>query len=722
MSDLGLMICSISGTVMLPVSSSVVVDTGLNFVRRTDRNKYDLLLKGELLKSDVGEAPSAISSVSGSGYVYQSVGQQTYAREFATSPSWTQKGIGLSHAYVMPNLSSSQHEVSRLNAFDSGNLPLESSPVPASASSYYSKSQKLVYAVYKLSASQEIPFNPILPERAPSTAENGIPRPYYDIASGNFRNNSYFNPAIFEIEVPEYGRIRDIRVWVELIHDIRGGPGALTSSAGATTAYPYQGLQSLQIALRSPNVSFNYAHPLWNNRSVSSLLKNPDSSLTGSSNQFGSRYQTVPELLRNSYLLWAGHSVEQDLGVSLGGSSASFYGEWDTDIDMRTVFWDGSSLDNPRHIGRLYAAPSDTSPGASIGSVGMLTGSSPNASAITLGGYSLTPNVTGINFPWFLDSRIGVGNFTGRSTSFTGTRGNSPPIGWLNGPGGTAGDGEFPTTGSQIGPESIQPFYPLLDDVFVKKVYDQPPTVSGVFGLPANRAQIIGFRPGLRGTEIHGKWQLLVGMRADFDPTNGMLANARNGVWFRQFRIEFIVDKGVEVQSFIPSAARRFKKSSYVPQKDGLRRIEIVSGSSEWDIGVNYVFTAQYPEYGRSIGITSDTGSTPNFAVFTRITGALGDMLTGSQYSHTRYSFLNNEFGTPYIPISSGSGIPPAFQFFQLDDTSLEQFNEARRIVSEALRSRALVGQDNTLKATLSRNGYVVTVRDDIVKKLSGLQ
>lgn len=653
--------------------------------------------------------------------VATSVDESTYAREFATPPSWTQRGVGLGHSAVLSTLSSSQHEVSRLNAYASGTPGLESSPVPASGTSFYSKSQKLVYSVYKLSASADIPFNPIIPERFPSTAENGVARPFYVAVSGNYRNNSYFNPAVFEIEVPEYGKIRDIRVWVELIHDIRGGTGALTSSAGATAAYTQQGLQSLQIALRSPNVRFSNAHPLWNSKSVQSFLKNPDNSITGSSNQYGSLYQSTPELLRNSYLLWAGHSVEQDLGVSLGAQTGAFYAEWDTDIDMRTVFWDGSTLDNPRHIGRLYLQPNDNNPGVSQGTILTLTGSSPNAQANILGGYGLTPHVTGNNFPWMLDTRIGQGNFAGRTqTGITAAVGNSPPLGWLNGPGGTAAAGEFPTTGSQIGPANIQPMYPLLDDIFVKKIYDQPPSVANVFSLPAGRAQIVGFRPGLRGTEVHGKWQLLLGMRADFNPLTGMIAAPRNGVWFRQFRIEFILDKGQEPVSFNPASARKFKKSSYVPQKDGLRRIEIVSGSSEWDIGINYIYTAQYPDYGRTIGITSDTGSAPDFAVFTRVTGALGDMLTGSAFAGARYSFLNNEFGTPYIPISSGSGVPPSFQSFQLDNASLEQFNAARQIVSDALRSRATTGQDNTIRATLNRGGYVITVRDDIIKKLSG--
>lgn len=791
-----------------------VVTGSLNTRRGRQKNLFNRLLNGAALRSEVGEAGDRTLTGSFGSVVSPSV----YANQFATVPSWTQTPIGKHHAFHIAAMSSSNPEVSRLNAFLSGNLPLEVSPVPASASAYYSKQRQLVYKVYKLSASIDLPVDPVTLEQYPSQQENGAVRGIFDAVSGSYRNNSYWNPAIFTIDIPDYGKIRDVRVWVEFVHDVRGanGTGSLTSSVGTANPYYRGGLGGVQVSLRSPNVTFPYAHPLWNDPKVLNFLKRPDGkspngtyfssipqwNTTGS----GDFYQHAPELLKNSYLLWAGHSVEDDLAMSLssqqGGPVSAFpvtppqstdlvpygdtmsgtlyllnlpggsypngfdpyYAEWDSDIDMRTVFWDGSPVPNPRDLGALFSAPRADSPGPGASLYGYtlsasafpysgstaaraLWYNSPNSQAQALATAALGPvglgstysdfNPTpgGFGFPWFYDARIPLGSLTsGRGTN--AWLNGPPPTGWLTSGTLQAGPGEFPTsTGSNLGPPNIRGVYPILDDIYVQKVYDEPYGGTLVAGasaqatqprfpvIPGGHAKIVGFRPGLRGTEIHGKWQLMMGMSADYYGNFGMLANPRTGVWFRQFRLEFILDVGQEPTSFTHARARKYKKPSYVPQRDGNRRVQIMSGSAEWDIGINYVFVEQFPEYGRSIGITDNTGSDPNFAVFTRLTGALADMLfasatlgPGSGTAHALYSYLNNEHGTPFIPISSGSSVAPAFQFFNTKDLP------TKSIISDIIRPRPIIPQAHRLKDTTTRLGGAVKTSVAISNKLLNLR
>lgn len=822
----------LSGTAILPPTVGIagtpgdwkkknkqsMVTGSLDLMRRRQRSAYDRLITGGILRSEVGESPDR--SLSGNFGIVSS--SAVYANQFATVPGWTQHQIGKHHAFVIPALSASggQHLMGRLNTFFSGTQPMEKSSVPASASMYYSKAKRLVYKVYKLSASIDLPVDPITLEQYPSQMELGNPRSIFDPVSGSYRNNSYWNPSVFTIEIPDYGKIRDIRVWVEVVHDVRGGQGtgSLTSSAGTFAPYYRGGLGGLQIALRSPNVVFPYSHPLWNDPKVSTQLKRqqpisigggafvnyPQWYTSGSGGQFGNKYQQVPELLRNSYLLWAGHSVEDDLAQSLsapqtrasagnpisppgsndllpygdinsgtlyllnlpGGSYPNgfspFYAEWDADIDMRTVFWDGSPIPNPRDLSPLFVSPTDVSPGtgaslygytlSASGETGVkcfpysgsaaalaLWYSSPNSQAMVLASASAgtqwntlsflsatwldyKPTPGGFGFPWFYDGRIPAGALGGRNVGTGGFPFSGVPIGWLTSASAgipAPGPGEFPTsTGSNLGPANIRPVYPILDDVFVQKMYDEQYTGLKATGasqlaqplfttFPPQHAKVVGFRPGLRGTEVHGKWQLMIGVSADFDALNGMLGNQRCGYWFRQFRMELILDQGVESVDFYPSKTQRFKRPTYVPVRDGNRRVQIMSGSAEWDIGVNYVFTEQLPAYGRFIGIMDNTGSSADFAVFTRMTGALADQLAVSSSlpapsgtAHTLYAYLHNEFGTPYIPISSGSSLSPAFQFFENTETL-----PVKTLVHEIINPRAIIPVANTATAFLNRLG-----------------
>lgn len=998
--------------------------------------------------------------------------------------------------FVIPELSSSMHEVSSANGFRSGTVVLERTAVPASSSQYYSKSTQLVSLVYKLSASAGLP---VLPGnlRGPSQIEN-LPRNVFDPVSGSYRNNSYNDPAVFEINVPEYGTIRDFKVWVEVIHDHRGGTGVSATGSsnpfwmggsGSVTEDLKHGLQGLQIAIRSPNTNFQYAHPLWNDPMTQGFQKNPNASLSSS--------LRTPELLRNSYLLWAGHSVEEDIGAALGtrvsssvanwsfetvatsssglnhkvgstsmkadangnpvfvwerfklasalnslqfrrsyfddngfvsssyeeiialgssralavslhlgsrdrttphvianklgagiyyytsgstgwseesvagalltsvpdfaldskdkimiiaqrtnstphllvqpdvsgsgwlttalgnsvgtsipasiicdsndtfqfcffpgaptndaqtivygtsgsaglsiervpfrrayssisivvdpfnqpiifaanssssgidvfhstsagwnsktfleskisgaffsprsarsngfkgesglvfgvqsyrgsvkddvgfilsssngmsftpignpssynltssyGSSLSLdfddfgrvhaahfstapefangafnysqknltgsndapYYEFDTDIDMRTIFTDSSKFQNPRALGKLYRNPSLSGPGNSAFQIERAfeqgSYSSPLSASVDILNLSYFDPVlyesswlSGANFPWMLDDRIPAGNFRGRSyAAVTASLGLGVPQGWLNGAGGVGLANEWPTSGAQIGPRDIQPVYPLLEDIYVRKMVQDAP-LSGVATIASFTKVVEGFRPGLRGTEINGTWKLMIGNTATA-VSGSNIASERSGFWFRQVRLEFLVDQGKQIRfSSFPSRARKYSKTNSPGPTTKI--IQIVSGSASWDTGLNYVIARQKEEYGRSLGITSSTGS-DGFAVFSRLTGTFPqNLIKAGTYEQVMGTFLNNEFGTPYVPVSYGSAEDPSFDVYDP-----EEAKKSRKVFDDVLNPKTLVPKDNTLKASLSRADVTISTRESIVKKI----
>jgi hypothetical protein len=409
------------------------------------------------------------------------------------------------------------------------------------------------------------------------------------------------------------------------------------------------------------------------------------------------------------------------------------YNEFNTDIDMRTIFADSSKNLNPRDLSWAYLSPSESSPNRSqIYGAAILESraySSPFSASIRLlqsagvwGASSsriFDPTVdqsnhlTGSNCPWFFDDRVPPGIFKGLNyqATISSTLGLSPPAGWLSGPGATADVNQFPTYGANVGPGTIKPVYPILEDVFVEKILDQSVLTSNTSVLPANHTRLIGFRPGLRGSEIHGKWKLLIGTAGDVSGGN-VVANARAGVWFRQVRLEFDLDVGEGVKHTYASKAYRFIKSGN-PQREGKKRVQIMSGSAAWDIGINYVFTSVPDQYGTSHGIT-DLTSSDKFAVFSQITGTLVDLLSGSgDIYRVRHSYLNNEFGTPYIPLSSGSGYLPSFDTFDVAEAK-----ESRDVFAQTLNPKTLIPKDNTLKANLTRADVLKTTRDSLFDRL----
>jgi hypothetical protein len=284
-----------------------------------------------------------------------------------------------------------------------------------------------------------------------------------------------------------------------------------------------------------------------------------------------------------------------------------------------------------------------------------------------------------------------------------------------------AGD-EWQTAGGQIGPETIRPAYPLLDDVYARFITSSLQTSE--FKLPVSK--ITGFRPGLKNTEVHGIWKLRIANPAGpFDPSaqefigsgTAYNVNPSGGVWFRQARLEFLIDKGSSAQEMVypyPSRKRMYDRSSQVSVSDR-RRVDVISGSAYWDTGISYVYSAVTQEYGRSVGITQMTGtSLDGFAVFTRLTGALAEILSSSYGNSTPSWYLGNEFGTPYIPISSGTN-SDSF------DTSALSVSASQFYLSKVTDQQPTVPYDNTLQAYLNRIKAIRTtdqIRDDALTAL----
>lgn len=265
------------------------------------------------------------------------------------------------------------------------------------------------------------------------------------------------------------------------------------------------------------------------------------------------------------------------------------------------------------------------------------------------------------------------------------------------------GFNEFFTYGQQIGPTDIQPVYPILDDVFVRDMTVDQRTTSS-FKLGPTPGNIVGFRPGLRGSELSGTWNILVGCAADhsYSPSEGYSPNTQVGIWFRQARIEASVDVGRPAETFIPSSVRRYTRSTN-SRREGRTLVSIQSGSAAWDVGLGYVETHQAGEYGRTVGITDNTSSVPDsFAVLTFITGALYAQLSGNDIFNPSWFLEGNGFGTPFIPDSSMS----------LGTGSAEQVDTSAsaELYRQTIGIRTIVPGANDAAAFLNRQGYSKTM------------
>ena len=601
-------------------TSSLDAYEGINLRRTSQRDLYNRFLIGHASRSEVGQ---------------EYVSDNPHARP----PSWTQHHLGKNHSYVIPVISASEYELS-LNAFRSGNVILENTAVPATGTMYYEKSRRFNHKIYKLSASALL-----------SGTFNSVSGNY---VQGGGVANSIDAPYVYRLNVPDSGRIRDIKVWVEIIH---------VSATFTATRLPLSGFS---LSLRSPNVRFGHSHPIWNvkNLPVTEFI---DSLSIGD----------IPvEFYRDTYVLWEG--ADQTTGI--GGTVPT----WDNDRHMRTIFSDGASILNPRHLDPNYSG----NPNVPSGGPGDLYVGSPN----NVGSGGASARVIGNDYPWFTDARIQDGGPYGAA--------GSPPKGWLTGPATTADVNEFPTTGSNFGPEYIRPHYPLLDDIEEVKITGVPTVLSGAMK---------GFRPGLRGSEMKGDWELLVVNKRVL-----LIAPQAPDLYFRQFRLEITYDQNRGLTNISSGRGRKNDTVSSVPVRSGQRRLCVVSGNTlaSRDTGVNFVFTTTKDEYGRSIGISDSTGSIGlGFAIFTRITGTLADRLSGSTDAHTRYSFLHNEFGTPYIPLSSGSGITTIDQsFVEVQKSNIQGI--------EGFTPPGLKGKN--IRGMMSRTGAQKSTRDLVREKFTG--
>lgn len=624
-------------------TSSLEIYDSVSYKNLDERKRYNRLILGEATKEEVGQGSDGDES--------------------ARPPSWTQVAAGLNHSFVLRPLSASRHEEQILNARFSGYEQKEISTVSATGSIYYSKSNKFIKKLYSVTSSV-------------SFASTMTSIHYH--GSGTFisGNRDQFNPFAVKFDIPDRGRIRDIRVWVEIVHHSQSGRN--------------QPLAGLGIALRNPNVKFRHAHVLLNDETFREAFDGPNAPFPPKINTF-----SIPDFYNGTYLLWEGTSLySRDVFQFAGGGDDLVAQQgWRKDRHIRTVFTDSSKNYNPRHLDKIIA---------SGGGVVDLYDGSPNH------GYGLSPPAaSGNDVPWISDVRMDQGPYTDAG---------SPPDGWLTGPGGEPAENEFPTTGSNYGAADLLPVYPLLDDLYAEKreVPDDGSTVvtrwlgtSPLGGYPGNKSYRSwrGYRPGLRGKEIQGTWELLIAVTGTLTDQFDNFIPATNA-YFRQARLEILYDSGVED----PLSSRRTRRVSYYKSRqDKLTLKHVVSGSgmakSSTSNGVpsadwfpNLIYTYTPGDYGKTVGITDDTGSldSTDFAVFTRMTGALVDSITGSTGASMRYAFLHNEFGTPYIPLSSGSSTPISSQLVTIEKTD----NTA---VLEAIEPQLSVGRAQNIVSVAAK-------------------
>lgn len=580
------------------------------------------------------------------------------------SPSWTHASIGQNQSYVIGALTSSRHEETNLNLQTSG-------------TQFYSKEQSLLRYTGKKTASLDDLIggkdgtyrDVITPDGYPQ--QNGaavypacstflagtgtlceLTGDFIDAPSGRLTSSPYA-PAVFTIDIPVSGRLVDIKVWVELIH---------VSSSAPTDIY--EPLAGLSLALRSPNVHFRSCYPIANDPKFQKWSA-PGESIFDNASAWDDG--SPPRLFSSTYLLWEGAcnvGVNPSLETFAGSIPAlerSRYPTFNNDRSIRVVFTDGSSIPNPRHLQDNVSVS-----GNFVGS--------PNES------FGLT-SAWGAQKAWTSDTAVSDPN----------SAAGSPPSGWLTGPAKTADTNEWPTTGSNYGAITMRPVYPMLDDLYEIKRVSSDSTFSYITGSVTSTLAPIastefgnsyrgsgasaayvkrfndardwrGFRPGLRGTEIQGRWMLYVGAT----PNSGEEWQVSK-LYFRQFRLELTYEKWAE------GAIVNRAGSPLTAQRPGPKLLCLLSGSgqmNEWSFqtqsffngpGRNYYINEVYttiPEkagLGRTFGVTANTGTfrEENYALLYRLTGSLAD-ISGSVPSW----LFSAPGGMPQIPESSASLVP----------------------------------------------------------------
>jgi len=666
-------------------TSSIDIENALNFKNLEERARYNDWLIGRGLRSELGH-------------------EQNYAdgtaidNDHSRPPSWTQTDAKLNHAFVISALSSSEHELSHYKAYNSGSRAIESTAVSATGTLYYTKKPKQYFkAVYKMSGSDTM------------MADADHMSDTFDTNLGLQFSASFGKVAKFTLNVPDRGRIADIRVWVEFMHN------SGTYSSGADTEWTGDSfpapLSSFVLAMRSPDPSLGdfFSFPILNDFRLKNAARGL-SEYAPTNFQDGNETAEQPAIstiFRRSFLLWVGRS-----GSTAAEKFETNMSSWGRDRHIRTVFHDGSTQHNPCTIDAFYADGAPSNDWATEGATG-----APNADT----GF-------GNDYPWTTDVDDWYVNV---EADLSGA--GSPPDGWLTGGGGVADVNEWPTTGSNYGPADMMPYYPMLDAI--EEVQDT------IAIKEEARPPIRGRRPGLRGTQMQGDWEFLV-VTSPYSKGGIVLYDSSTVLaFFRQIRLEITYEADSTYYGDLATRSRRYKFSShgYFKSSDLLARR--VSGSSpQAALGVDFnndtrinasvlnnlglannkenkVYYVQERPHGMTAGIIEETGSiNSDFAVFTRITGSLADRLSGSDHASTRYAFLNNEFGTPLIPLSSGSGEPAELQFFIKSDIEAN-----KKLISDIFTPRANVDPSLTLKALLSKKSGVTLLSKDIaLQKTSG--
>lgn len=554
------------------------------------------------------------------------------------SPSWTRKSLGVNHGFVISNLTSSNFQEHVLNLFRSGTETLEASAAPASTPTYFSKERRFQTIVVKKTASLD---DTVL--RSGSWVSTGFfpgtgsimtsvtGGPDFTLSTGTptETNPNTHAPMSILIPVNASGRLVDIKIWLEWITvSGTGGDGAL---------------ETFGAAIRAPNLSWGNAHPIRNDPQLKRIYTSNfnDYNISGDPNvarDFLGSDGTINSFYRDTFILWEGVKVFNPsfgpLNNFFGRTVPGMYPTWAADGGMRVVFTDNAGCPNPRHL--LGKPPVLNYTGSPSSAVGFTT-------------------AFGAQVPWTSDQTI-PGSAVYKAPG-------SPPRGWLTGIGGKAAENEWPTTGVNYGTSEIKPLYPLLDPIFQTKVqtFEVPP-VTGTLISDPNVISLFrpdlwrGVRPGLRGTEISGSWELLISM---FQCQQS---------YFRQVRLEITY----ETPSYSRPAVR---SNSHRPQarKPGSYMASRISGSdgqivgvlsadnrAGWDcfISENFATVSEDNAIGRTFGVNPLSGNfVTDGALAYRLSGALAD-LTGQ----TPGWLFSGPGGMPMIPESSASLVPQVAQ------------------------------------------------------------
>ena len=279
-------------------TSSLDVEGNLNFRRPLEKKRYNNWLLGDATRVDLGHT-------------------EDDGNTYSTPPSWVQSRTGVNHSHVVAPVSASGHDyqLKSINSYMSGNsaIGLETTAVPASGTEYYSKQSRFITRTYSLTASADL-----------SGTSNGWVGEFVAV-SGNMISSwdvrdagvANYSPIYFDIDIPDYGKIQNIRVWVEIISSTNG----------------QSWLEDLNISLRSPNVTNMASYP-WVSGLASSVENLKVNSYTGSFAH--STFDSYPLL---SNITWLASP-------------------WGRDMSVRTVFDDASLQRNNQHWDPLFVSGS----------------------------------------------------------------------------------------------------------------------------------------------------------------------------------------------------------------------------------------------------------------------------------------------------------------------------------------------------------------------------